>query len=430
MKDVLKSIIKEFQQRELPVVKHRSLQINHTLPVIITLIGARRSGKTYLLYQTINELIKQGISRENILFLNFEDERLTLQTSELDLILQAYLELYPKKKLNECYFFFDEIQNIEGWEKFVRRIFDNYSKHIFITGSNSKLLSTEIASSLRGRTLTYTIYPLSFTEYVQFKGDEYDIIHPQKKAQVINNAQQFIFQGGFPEVVNFDIETRTKVLQSYFNTMIYRDIIDRYKISDVQLLKFFIKKLYANITKPLSINKIYNELRSLGYKVSNNYLYEFENYSYAVFLGIPVPKFDFSEIKQTKAEKKMYSIDTGLLSAIEFSVSENKGKLLENAVLLEFIKAGWDVFYYKDKYECDFIVRKGKNLLPVQVTWVLEDDTTRNRELRVFSEVCEKLKIGNAQIVTFDQKQQITQNGNVINVVPFYEFVYQLNKQK
>jgi predicted AAA+ superfamily ATPase len=182
MKELLKSVILEFQQRELPVLTKRKLSINFDLPIIVTLVGARRSGKTCLLYQTMSQLVDKGVKREDIIFLNFEDERLTLDVHQLDLILQAYTELYTDKKLSDCWFFFDEIQNVDGWEKFIRRIYDNYSKHVFITGSNAKLLSTEIADSLRGRTLTYEVYPLSFAEYLRFRDVEYNLIHPLKKA--------------------------------------------------------------------------------------------------------------------------------------------------------------------------------------------------------------------------------------------------------
>ena len=422
MKDILNSIILEFQQRELPVLMKRKLVINSELPIIITLIGARRSGKTYLLYQIMNELIAGGVKREDMIFLNFEDERLLLNTNQLDLILQAYSELYPDKKLSECWFFFDEIQNVDGWEKFVRRVFDNYSKHIFVTGSNAKLLSTEIADSLRGRTITYTVYPLRFAEYLNFKEVEYNIIHPLKKAKVINHSLQFIKQGGFPELINFENSERIKVLQSYFNTMIFRDIVERYKVNDVQLLKFFIKKLIATIGKPLSINKIYNEIRSMGYKVSNNYLYEFEQYCYAVFLSISVPKFDFSEIKQAKSDKKLYAIDTGLLSSVEFSISENRGKLLENAVLLELSKAGYEVFYYKGKYECDFIVKNRNSFQAIQVCWDMDNPTTKNREIRALLDVCLLLHLPNAKIITFDQKQLIKADEVEIQLIPFYEW--------
>jgi len=243
MKDLFKSVIKESQEREISDIKKRLLIIPVNLPLIVSLIGARRSGKTYLLYSIIKQLVESGIPRKNILYLNFEDERLNLQTSDLDIILQAYCELYPEIKLNECYFLFDEIQNVDGWEKFVRRIFDTQTKNIFITGSNSKLLSSEIATSLRGRTITYTVYPLSLTEYLQFKNIDIDLIHPQKKAKLIYHTSRFIYNGGFPEVINFDHEIRLNVLQSYFNTMIYRDIIERYKVSDAVMLKFFIKKI-------------------------------------------------------------------------------------------------------------------------------------------------------------------------------------------
>jgi len=423
LKDVLQSIIIEFQQRELPALKRRDLDIAIDVPMVVTLIGARRSGKTYMLYDTILKIRAGGVSMENILFLNFEDERLTMKTSDLDLILQSFTELYPDKSLSECYFFFDEIQNVPGWEKFVRRIFDNYSKHIFITGSNARLLSAEIADALRGRTITYTVYPLNFKEYLEFNDMEYDIVHPIKRAKIVHLSRQFIMHGGFPETIHFTHELRVKVLQSYFNTMIFRDIVERYKIRDVQVLKFFIKKLFANIGKPLSVNRIYNDLRSLGYKVSNNYLYEFEQYIYNVFLGISVPRFDFSEIKQAKSDKKLYAIDTGLLSAVEFSMSENRGKLLENAVLLELIKTGHEVYYYKDKYECDFILREGSALVPLQVSWQVEEETVQNREIRVLLEVCRKLKVPYGRLISFEQKKEMVIDEFTIKMVPFFEWV-------
>jgi predicted AAA+ superfamily ATPase len=422
MKDIIKAIITELQEKKLPDNKPRKLQIPVNLPLIVSLIGARRSGKTYLLFSVIQKLIDSGVSRKKIVYLNFEDERLNLRTSDLDLILQSFCELYPDFILSDCYFLFDEIQNIEGWEKFIRRMFDTQSKNIFISGSNSKLLSTEIATSLRGRTVAYTIFPLCLEEYLQFKNISIDWYHPQKRAKLIHCTIQFITQGGFPEVINFENDIRLKVLQSYFNTMIYRDIIERYKVSDPTILKFFIKKIFAAIGKPLSINKIYNDLRSLGYKISNNYLYNFEEYCFTIFLGISVPKFHFSEIKQEKADKKVYSIDTGLLSSVEFSMSENKGKLLENMVLLEFIKLGYSVFYFKEKYECDFIIKNENKLLPIQVSWLLEDNKTKDREIRGLIEACNKVSANEGIIITFDQKDEFQQQGINIKLIPVYQY--------
>lgn len=427
MKNIIKSVIVEFQQRNLPTIKRRNINVTFDTPMIVTLIGVRRSGKTYLLYDTIRKVVESGVPIENIIFINFEDERLNLQNTDLDLIVQAYLELYPGKNLSECYFFFDEIQNVEGWEKFVRRIFDSFSKHIFVTGSNSKVLSTEIADALRGRTITYTVYPLSFSEYLDFQEVEHNSVTTAQRANIISQALQFILNGGFPETIHFNDEIRIKALQGYFNTMIFRDIVERYKISDVRVLRFFIKKLFAGIGKPLSVNKIYNDLRSLGYKVSNNYLYDFEQYVYAVFLGISIQRFDYSEIKQEKSEKKCYAIDTGLLSAVEFSVSENRGKLLENAVLLELIKQGAEVFYFKEKYECDFIYRLGNTLTPMQVAWQLQQVSTQNRETRALLEACKKVKCKSGKIITFDQKGTMNIDSISIELIPFYEWAMHIS---
>ncbi|OPZ98498.1 MAG: hypothetical protein BWY70_01210 [Bacteroidetes bacterium ADurb.Bin408] len=422
MKNILKTIIKESQEQKLPEIQPRKLHIPLDIPLIVSLTGPRRSGKTYLLLSIIKELIEKGVSPRHILYINFEDERLNLQTADLDLILQSYYELYPDLNIADCFFFFDEIQNINGWEKFIRRLYDNLTKKIFITGSNAKLLSTEIATSLRGRTITYTVLPLNLKEYLSFKNFDYSLYHSQKKAALINHTEQFLKNGGFPALVNFDNDTRLKTLQSYFNTMVYRDIIERYKVADAVLLKFFIKKIYANMGKPLSVNKIYNDLRSMNYKVSNNYLYDFLKYCNTVFLSLAVPKFNFSEMKQEKSDKKVYSIDTGLLSSIEFSVSENKGKLFENMVLLELIKSDCKVFYYKEKYECDFIVEKDNKFLPVQVSYFMDNSKTKDREMRGLAEACRVLNLKEGVVITLDQKETYEYHDINIRVIPVYEY--------
>ena len=422
MKELLKSIIVESQESKLPDLKERNLDVPLDLPMVVSLIGVRRTGKTWMLFSVMHRLLRRGIPRRNILYLNFEDERLDLRTPDLDLILQALFELHPGLLPEDCYFLFDEVQNVEGWEKFIRRIFDTLSKHIFITGSNSRLLSTEIASSLRGRTVSFTVYPLSLNEYLRFKGVEADFRHPRKKALTVHHTEQFLRQGGFPEIIDFEPDMRLRTLQGYFNTMIFRDIIERYGVSDSRVLKYFLKKLFAGIGKPLSVNKIYNELRSLGYRISNNYLYNFEEWSYNVFLGIPVSKFSFSEIKQSRSDKKIYCIDTGLLSAIEFSVSENKGKLLENMVLLELVKAGFQVFYFRGRYECDFIVKNREQLVPVQVSRELNDPDTRNRELRGLSEACSMLGVNNGLVISFDHKESVVFDGKSVSIIPLYGF--------
>ena len=422
MKIKLKEIILENQNKNFPVVISRNINIPINLNIVITLIGARRSGKTYILYQKINDLIKSGIKKEQILFLNFEDERLKLNTENLDEIIQAYTELFPEIDIKNTYFFFDEIQNVIGWEKFVRRVFDTKSRHIFITGSNSKLLSTEIATELRGRTITYIIYPLSLSEYLDFHKISKKLYPQKNKSKVIHYTQKFLTEGGFPETVFFDKHSRLKILQQYFNTMIFRDVVERYKISNIQAFKFFIKKIFAGITKPFSINKAYNDLKSLGYKISNKYLYEYFDYCNTVFISQSINKFDFSEIKQEKSDKKTYIIDNGLLSSIEFTISENKGKLLENMVALEFMKAEKEIFYFKNNKECDFIVKNNNNFTPVQVAYKINNTDTKLRELKGLEEACKYLNVNKGLIITFDHEDEFTYKNIEVSVVPVYKY--------
>jgi len=421
VKDIIKEIILENQRTDLPVVTKRKVQVPLDAPLIISLVGARRSGKTFLLYDLMRSLMAYGIVRDKILFINFEDERLIFDASNLDLIIQAYSELYPDTPWKEVYLFFDEIQNVNGWEKFVRRLYDSKTRHIFITGSNSRFLSTEIATELRGRTISYTVYPLSFSEYLDFNGINKALYPQRSKSAIIHYAEKFLTNGGFPETLTLDQDTRLKLLQQYFNVMMFRDIVERYEVSNVDALRFFIKKLFAGVTKTFSINKAYNDLRSMGYKISNKYLYSYFQYCNDAFLCQSISRFDYSEIKQAKSDKKTYIIDTGLLASIEFAMSGNKGKLLENMVFLELLKSEKDVFYFRGHHECDFIVKDGESFTPVQVAWSLEDESTRERELRGLNEACNHLGTSTGTIICFDQEDTMTYQGKTIRVVPAYK---------
>lgn len=422
MKEVIKNIILENQNINLPEIIERNLQIPINSNIIISLIGSRRSGKTYLLYQTINKLSKSGISNKNILFINFEDERLNLKSENLDYIIQAYQELYPEINIKDTYLFFDEIQNVSGWEKFIRRIFDAKTRNIYITGSNSKLLSSEIATELRGRTITYTVFPLNFKEYLKFNKTEPNLYPQSNKSKIINLAHKYLTEGSFPESLNFDKITKNKLLQQYFNVMIFRDIVERYNVSNIEALKFFIKKIFANLTKPLSVNKIYNDLKSLGYSISNKYLYEFLDYCNSIFLTQNVNKFNFSEIKQEKSEKKVYVIDNGLISAIEFSVSRNLGKLLENLVAMEFLKNEKKIFYFKNNFECDFIIEDNHKYTPVQVCYTFDNNETKEREMRALFEACKYIDVNNGIIITFDTEEKLVYKEINIDIIPFYKY--------
>jgi hypothetical protein len=345
--------------------------------------------------------------------------------------LQAYQELYPKQDLEECYFFFDEVQNIEGWEKFIRRIFDKISKNIFITGSNSRLLSAEIATELRGRTISYTLYPLGFEEYLRFSKAENEYFGTIQKIKMLDHFRSFMIYGGFPELVDLDETLKIRKLQDYFNTIIYRDLIDRYNISNPSVLKFFLKRILSQVTKPVSINKIYNDLRSLGYKISNNVLYEYSDFIQASFSSVLINRFEYSEIKQAKSEKKAYAIDNGILSAIDYSFSENNGKLLENLIALELLKSGKELMYFRDNQECDFIIQEKKAYSALQVCYTIQDPDTHEREVKGLIRACESLKLKKGRIVTYEEEDSFVKNDISIAVLPAYKYILEdLNHNK
>ena len=422
-KQLLKQIIRDFHLSENFDVKPRTIQPPIDTKKIITLIGVRRCGKTSIFYHTINQLIEK-IEKTKILFLNFEDERFELNSDELDLILQAYMELYPSYKLSECYFFFDEIQNISNWEKFIRRLYDTVSKNIFITGSNSKLLSSEIATSLRGRTLNFEIFPLSFKEYLSFKDIEIDF-YSSKSLAFIKNAQEFFLKNGsFPETLFLEEIYTNKTLQEYFNVLLYKDLAERYNISNTVALKFFLKRIISSSTKQISINKIFNELKSSGIKIGKNTLYEFLEYVQNIYLALTLQKYDNSLINKELGEKKIYSIDIGLNNATEFKFSDDIGKSLENAVFLELKRKEFDIYYYRtSKSECDFLVFDKNTIIDViQVTFDMSDENTKNREIKGLIEACKNFDLKSGIIITFDSEDELLENGIKIKIIPFYKW--------
>lgn len=422
-KQLLKQIIRDFHLSENFDVKPRNIQPPIDTKKIITLIGVRRCGKTSIFYHMINQLIEK-IEKTKILFLNFEDERFELNSDELDLILQAYMELYPSYKLSECYFFFDEIQNIPNWEKFIRRMYDAISKNIFITGSNSKLLSSEIATSLRGRTLNFEIFPLSFKEYLSFKDIEVDFYSSKSLAFIKNAQESFLKNGSFPEILFLEEIYANKTLQEYFNVLLYKDLAERYNITNTVALKFFLKRIISSSTKQISINKIFNELKSSGIKIGKNTLYEFLEYVQNIYLALTLQKYDNSLINKELGEKKIYSIDIGLNNATEFRFSDDIGKSLENAVFLELKRKEFDIYYYRtSKSECDFLVFD-KNTISdiIQVTFDMSDENTKSREIKGLIEACKNFDLKSGTIITFDSEDELIENGIKIKIIPFYKW--------
>jgi predicted AAA+ superfamily ATPase len=423
-KETIKQIIRDFHVTELPALKRRHLQVPVETGKIITLVGVRRSGKTSLLFNIISDLLDSGKPIKTVLYINFEDERLDLKTEELDLLLQAYQELYPDILLERCSFFFDEIQNIPGWDKFVRRIYDHGTKNIFITASNARFLSSDIATSLRGRTISYEVFPLSFSEYLTFRDVTPDLNSTKSIALINHYIEEYLKRGGFPEVIGYNDALRNKVLQEYFNVMIYRDLVERYEIKNLPALKFFLKRIISSATKQLSVNNIYNELKSSGFKIGKNQLYDYLEAAVNIYFAQILRKYSSALVDRELGERKVYVIDTGLLNALDFKFSDDTGKALEQAVFLELKRREKDIYYFKDKSECDFIVKQGFDITAaIQVSASISDTTTRQRELRGLTECCNKFGLPRGLIITFNGSEEFEHKGIAVQVMPLYRWL-------
>ena len=422
MKKKIKQIIRDFYLQKPFEVHSRELQLPINTQKIITLMGVRRCGKTSILYETINRLT-QSIDKKRILFFNFEDERFELNQESLDLILQAYMELYPEIEMRETYLFFDEIQNVDGWEKFVRRVYDGVSKNIFITGSNSKLLSRDIATSLRGRTITYEVFPLSFREYLAFEKIEIDLHSTKSLAFIHNRLEKFLHEGAFPEIVLFDDRIREKILQDYYNVMIYKDLIERFEIKNTKALKFFLKRILASSTKLVSVNKIYNDLKSSGFKVGKNSLYAYLGYVEDIYLSLTLDRY--SQKITTQTDKKVYSIDIGFNNTLLYKFSDDIGKSMENAVFLELRRRGKEIYYHSDRAsECDFVVlEKGTVTEAIQVTYEMENKKTRDREFKGLINACKQYGLNKGLIITYEEEGSYQESGLTIELVSLVSFL-------
>lgn len=422
-KELFKTLI-ALTQAELPFER---IEREIVLPVkpdgIITIPGVRRAGKSSLLMLVANKLVASGVNPKQILWINFDDERLAgMHAEELDQVLSAYREMFPDVDLKDVYMFFDEIQNITGWDLFVLRVFKSYCPHVYVTGSNAKMLSSEISTALRGWTLDYEVLPLSFDEYCRFTGVEARGYLESDQAKRHAAMESYIYGGAFPQVVlTPDASTKLKRLQGYFNTMLFRDMVERHKIKNVEGLRYFLKRLMLNLSKTTSINAIFNDMRSSGAVVNKDDLYNWADWAVEAYMFVPYPKYSASMVKENQSLRKYYVIDTGMRQTVLMPQSTDKGKLLENIVALDLFRRRGEMrkmFYWFEKHECDFVVQQDDRVEQViQVCWSLDDVQTRQREIEGLKEAARGTKCDKLTIVTRDQRETIVEDGVTIEVI-------------
>lgn len=437
METIIRKLIADFSERTLPELTKRSAQATPLAGKAQAIIGMRRAGKTWFLYQQMTDLLRQGMEKNRLLYINFEDERLhPFSRSDFDTLLDAFYQNAPALKEQTCYFFFDEIQLVQGWEQFVRRVMDNENVRVYITGSSAKLLSREIATSLRGRSLSCEIFPFTFVELLRHRQIDFsftDMPGSGARAHIKNQFQHFLLNGGFPEIQEYPRYDRVKVLQEYVHTVIYRDIVERHNISSLQPLK---RLLSATLNAPatlFSVNKFYNHLRSQQIPCKKDALYSYIDYLHDAYLLFPVHLATRSEKARQVNPAKIYPIDTGLAHAHSKQTEPDWSHLLETFVFLELRKREYQIGYYKtDKgHEIDFITKPkyAKSTALIQVCVTMKDTQTRNREIRALEAGMKELQLSESLLISADEHDEIKTDSGKITIIPAWLWAIQIDRE-
>lgn len=415
-KNIFQKVFNDFFERPLDHVITRNQELPLNVPKIVSLLGPRRSGKTYMLYDVIKKL-SVDLPRERLVYINFEDDRLfPLQLSDMEDLMDGYYEQFPSHKEKVVYFFFDEIQEVEHWEKFVRRIHDQENCRIYLTGSSSRMLSKELSTTLRGRSLPYEVFPLSFSEFLRFNNISSKSKTSKEQAQIKNALQRYHQQGGYPELVFLPPELHNRTINEYIDLTLYRDLIERFDIKQPHLMKYLLKHIIINMSKPLSINKLYNDVKSQGYKIAKDTIYDYISYLEDAFIIFPIKIRSQSIRKQAVNPTKMYIIDPAFKYAM--SMAEDHGRLLENQVFLHLRRQGFELNYVQGKQEVDFYWDGG---VLTNVCYDYSDESTRLREVNGLREAMRDLGHHTAQIVTIDTEEVIEVAEGKIEVQPVWK---------
>ena len=397
----------------------------HKLKEVLVITGIRRCGKSFLLKLIWDEFKKRKeLSNDQFLYINFEDERLVgFERGDFSRLVETYYELNNPNEEKKIFIFLDEIQNINYWEKWVNRLYEENKYRIFITGSNATLLSSELAVALTGRNIPITLYPLSFYEfYVYFKNNIltkknfYDI---DEKVKIKKALDEYIKSGGLPEYIKTE---SIELIQEYFKNILLRDIVNRYNIKYKQALKELAHILLCNLGKIYSLRNLSKSIEIKNINTIKNYLQYLEN----SFLFFHVPLFSFSYKQQVYNPDKMYVVDTAFFYNIAFKTSENIGSVYENIVFLELLRKGdYEIFYYKTKknYEVDFVVKRKNEIELIQVSYELYTDTTIEREERALIEGMKELNSEYGIIINKDIEKEVLKNNKKIIYIPFWKWL-------
>jgi len=405
LEEVINDQLGYFRDKETGVVRHINFERYLKTKQITVISGIRRGGKSTLLSQFARRF-------REYYYINFDDERLIdFSVEDFQNLMVVLQKLYPARVI-----FIDEIQNIPGWERFVRRIHDEGYK-IFLTGSNARLLSSELATHLTGRYVKIELYPFSFREFLELRGVDYNAKTSKARAMILRHLDDYLKGGGFPEFLRYnDVE----FLKRIYDDILYRDILVRFKIREVKAFKHLASFIFSNFTKESSYNSLKNILGFKSVTSVRNYI-EFMQEGFLIF---ELPRYDHSLKKQMVTGKKIYVIDNGLRNNVSFSFSEDEGRLLENLAFIELKRRGQEVFYFRGKRECDFIINRGRRITEaIQVSLSLQSGINEEREIGGIIEALKCFRLKKGIILTKYQEDTLRRDNLIIEVKPVWKWL-------
>jgi predicted AAA+ superfamily ATPase len=431
LRNIVQQRLADAVSMNLPDLTERECLLPEIPKKVHSVIGMRRAGKTYFLYQIMKRCLADGMDRSRLIYFNFEDERLAgLSVEDLHWIPDEYYVMFPENRSEEVHFFFDEIQLVDGWERFVRRLLDTETVQIYVSGSSAKMLSREIASSLRGRSVEVVIYPYSFREFAK----HHNIESPESLKRVNRGTRsvlenlliRYLNHGGFPEAQGLTPLDRHLLLQGYVNTVLFRDIVERFGVTNITVLKTLIRHLIKNSGSKFTVNKFYNHLKSQGFKVAKTTLYEYLDHLQDAFLLHTIPIYTDSERKRMVNPVKSYIIDTGLVASFAMSRDQDVGHLLENCIFMELCRRNARVHYLTTPsgFEVDFLaIYPDGSRQAIQVAADVSNQITRDRECRAFVETHSIVSDAERLLINLSEEDTIRINDVSIQLVPAWKWL-------
>ena len=389
--------------------------------------GMRRTGKTYATYQRMRALVDSGIPLERIVHVNFDDDRLKgLKLEHLRLVGDVHAEMFPDAAKERCWYFLDELQDIKGWELYARRLLDSHKVQLCLTGSSSKMLSGEIATQMRGRSIDVEVFPLSFAEFIRFNSLAKTVPsapYSARAAGALRHAmKRYLDEGGFPDVQGDDYRIRVRTLQGYVDAVLYRDVIERHEVPSVQALRYTLEYIKSNFAHKISTRAISGTLKALGISDNREYISDYLDWLEQAYLIYRVPvRTDSLSVRRMNPDK-FYLVDTGLARAVTPKSDESRGWLLENLVFLSLRRGDNKIEYFNTKKgeEIDFLVTDNvtKKQRLVQVAWEMSSSDTEARELSAIKAARSEIKVDDCTVVTWDDERE----ADGVKVVPAWKW--------